>query len=322
MKWKQIVKEYLTFSRKDRIAVLTLAFLLIFVAFVPQIFSRKSSPKQIGAADTAWITEIRKLEVKRPETDGDKTFRENDPTEKSVQYDHSKGSYFNNPKAELFYFDPNTIGPEGWKKLGLRDKTIKTIQNYLSKGGHFYKPEDLSRIYGLFENEYARLEPYIRIEKKETDVTHFKPVETLTSTLSVKTERYKVIDINTADTSSYIALPGIGSKLAARIVNFRDKLGGFYSISQVGETFGLPDSTFQKIKQYLKLENGPVKKININTASVDELKAHPYIKYSLANPIVAYRNEHGLFSKIEDIKKVMAITEDVYTKIAPYLSAQ
>jgi competence ComEA-like helix-hairpin-helix protein len=65
-----------------------------------------------------------------------------------------------------------------------------------------------------------------------------------------------------------------------------------------------------------------VKKININTATIDELKAHPYIKYNLANPIVAYRNEHGSFSKIEDIKKVMAVTEEIYKKIAPYLSLQ
>ena len=112
-----------------------------------------------------------------------------------------------------------------------------------------------------------------------------------------------VIDINTADTSAFISLPGIGSKLAARIVNFRDKLGGFYSIDQVGETFGLPDSTFQKIKQYLKLENTSIKKININTATVDELKAHPYIKYSVANPIIAYRNEHGPFFKSGRYKK-------------------
>ena len=117
-----------------------------------------------------------------------------------------------------------------------------------------------------------------------------------------------------------IALPGIGSKLAARIITFREKLGGFYSLDQVGETYGLPDSTFQKIKQWLKLENALVKKININTATVDEMKFHPYIKYSLANPIVAYRNEHGPFSRIEDIKKVMAVTEDVYKKIAPYLT--
>ena len=66
--------------------------------------------------------------------------------------------------------------------------------------------------------------------------------------------RYSIIDVNTADTSAFISLPGIGSKLAARIVTFREKLGGFYSVEQIGETYGLPDSTFQKIKQWLKLE--------------------------------------------------------------------
>ena len=93
-------------------------------------------------------------------------------------------------------------------------------------------------------------------------------------------------------------------------------------MAQVSETFGLPDSTFQKIKQYLKLENAVVRKININTATVDELKVHPYIRYSLANPIIAYRNEHGLFSKVEDIKKVMAVTDDIYNKIVAYLAVQ
>ncbi|MEI9908827.1 MAG: helix-hairpin-helix domain-containing protein [Bacteroidota bacterium] len=133
---------------------------------------------------------------------------------------------------------------------------------------------------------------------------------------------YAAIDINTADTTAFISLPGIGSKLAARIVNFRDKLGGFYSISQVGETYGLPDSAFQKVKQYLKLENAFVKKININTATVDELKAHPYIKFAIANPIIAYRKEHGPFSKVEDVKKMMTITGDIYNKISPYLTTQ
>ncbi|MEQ1678667.1 MAG: helix-hairpin-helix domain-containing protein, partial [Chitinophagaceae bacterium] len=134
--------------------------------------------------------------------------------------------------------------------------------------------------------------------------------------------RYSIADINSADTAALIALPGIGSKLAMRIINFRDKLGGFYSISQVGETFGLADSTFQKIKQYLKLESSSVKKININTTTLDELKAHPYIKWSVANPIIAYRKEHGNFLSIEDLKKVMAVTDDIYQRIAPYLEVR
>ena len=104
-----------------------------------------------------------------------------------------------------------------------------------------------------------------------------------------------------------------------RIVNFREKLGGFYSIEQVRETYGLPDSTYQKIKLNLKLDNSEVKKININNASVEDLKSHPYIRYNIANAIIAYRKEHGSFSAISDLKKIMIITDEVYQKIAPYL---
>ena len=286
---------------------------------MPTLFPKVGTQKQNSLPDTAWIAAAKKLEVK--ETAGNEnSYRKNDydDNSNSFQYDRSQPA---NVKAELFYFDPNTITAEEWKKLGLKDRTIKTIQNYLSKGGHFYKPEGLSKIYGLHEDEYARLEPYIRIGQKENTSPSGSQNEAFT-TAPVRTEKYKTININIADTSALIALPGIGSKLAARIINFRDKLGGSYSIDQVGETFGLPDSTFQKIKQYLVLENTTVKKININTATVDELKKHSYIKYSLANPIVAYRNEHGPFTKVEDIKKVMAVTEEIYNKISSYLSTQ
>jgi competence ComEA-like helix-hairpin-helix protein len=324
MKWKEFIADYLSFTRRDRIGIIVILALFLIIFFLPKIISTNTASKPVNA-DTAWIAAMKKLERKEIENDNQQNKQYNDDNSNNYQYDRSSSNYYGKPKGELFYFDPNTLSTEGWQRLGLRDKTIHTIQNYLSKGGHFKKPEDLQKIYGLFPNEFERIAPYIKIEptgetknnKEFTDKTptENQPVKTYAS-------RYAVIDINSADTTAFISLPGIGSKLAARIVNFRDKLGGFYSVAQVGETFGLPDSTFQKIKQYLKLENTSIKKININTATVDELKIHPYIKWSLANPIVAYRNEHGPFSKVEDIKKVMTVTEEIYNKIAPYLATQ
>lgn len=320
MKWKEIVVDYLSFTRRDRIGIIVIITILLFVFFSPNFISIGRTNPELK--DTAWMATLQNLEQK--ETQNNQQFSQNaDGNISSYQYDRSSNHYNDKPKGELFYFDPNTLSTDGWKRLGLREKTINTIQNYLNKGGHFKKPEDLQRIYGLFPNEFARIAPYIKIEAtKETSFEkkfadnypkENQPAKSYTS-------RYSIIDINSSDTTAYISLPGIGSKLAARIVNFRDKLGGFYSIEQVRETFGLPDSTFQKIKQYLKLENTSIKKININTATVDDFKVHPYIRWSLANPIIAFRNEHGTFAKVEDIKKVMAVTEEVYEKIAPYLS--
>lgn len=330
----EILHDYFNFSRKERIGIITLIFLIIIIFFLPRLISPHANGKTL-VGDTSWITQLKKLErkdsseIKNKEltsnshpfsAPGEEVSNNDDEYDFSIQ--KSTDNYFSREKTELFYFDPNTLSPAGWQKLGIRNKTIRTIQNYLGKGGHFYKPGDLEKVYGLHRNEYERLAPYIRIEQPQTKKSEeyvSKPAE-FGKSQPEKFSRYSVIDINTADTTAFISLPGIGTRLAARIVNFRDKLGGFYSIDQVKETFGLPDSTFQKIKQYLKLENSVLRKININTATIDELKTHPYIKYNIANPIVAYRNEHGAFTKLEEIKKVMAVTEEVYRKIVFYLT--
>lgn len=322
MNWKDFIQDYFTFSRRDRIAILVITIVIGTVFFLPKAISGNKSATPSGK-DSAWIATMKRIEHK----DGqDSSSNYNDENTSNYQYDRTSKSYYpERGKGELFYFDPNTLSTNGWKKLGLRDKTIGTIQNYLSKGGRFRKPEDLSKIYGLFPNEYERIAPYIRIESTgqpdyDNGNSEYKQPDNPPAKTYVS--KYATVDINTADTTALIALPGIGSKLSARIINFRDKLGGFYSIDQVGETFGLPDSTFQKIKKYLKLETTTLRKININTATIDELKAHPYIKYSLANPIVAYRNQHGNFRKLEELKNVMVITDEIYSKISPYLSTQ
>jgi competence ComEA-like helix-hairpin-helix protein len=242
--------------------------------------------------------------------------RNNRPAEDAQQayaYEVSENTPFT--ESTLFPFNPNTLQEEGWQRLGLRPRTIKTILNYRSKGGRFYKPEDLKRIWGLPAGFYDRVQAYIRIPdaKPEAAPNNFKtPYEKKERTITV-------IDINTADTATLIALPGIGSKLANRIIAFRERLGGFYSVHQLSETYGLPDSTFQKLKPRLQV-HGDLKKLNINTATKDELKTHPYIKWQLANLIVEYRAQHGLFKKPDELKNIMLIDETVYNKMAPYLT--
>jgi DNA uptake protein ComE-like DNA-binding protein len=141
-------------------------------------------------------------------------------------------------------------------------------------------------------------------------------------TSSPPSTRYvaKVIEVNSADTSALISLPGIGSKLAMRIINFRDKLGGFASVNQVGETYGLPDSTFQKIKSRLECNGNSVRKLNINTVDINTLKTHPYIKWNIANAIVNYRQQHGNYRSLDDLKKIVIIDTETFNKIAPYLT--
>src|SRR5205085_1585382 len=146
--------------------------------------------------------------------------------------------------GELFPFDPNTLDAAGWEKLGIRARTIQTIQNFIAKGYEFRKPDDIRRIYGLEKAEADRLVPYVRISQKEAAVTVFEKRPNPTAKTEFERHAFKIIDINAADTTEFISLPGIGSKLATRIVRFRERLGGFSTVDQLGETYGIPDSTF------------------------------------------------------------------------------
>jgi competence protein ComEA len=314
-KHKKHQPEYLFFTRKERIAIIFVVLLLMVYPIIPALYVLFNKPKPDD--HKAFEKEIAGLKVQEPDSSTKYSKRDYPP------YQSLEKKYYDKAiKGELFYFDPNTLSVEGWKKLGVREKTANTIQNYISKGGRFYKAEDIGKIWGLHEDEVTRLLPYVRIEAKPTMVYNKYPDQEKGKTFEKSKFTIAAVEINNADTSAFIALPGIGSKLAARIIAFREKLGGFYKIEQVAETYGLPDSTFQKIKTKLVINGSNVKKLNINTASLDEMKAHPYLRYNIANAIVQYRSQHGSFSLVSDIKKIMMITDDIYNKAAPYLTVK
>jgi competence ComEA-like helix-hairpin-helix protein len=308
--------EYLFFTRKERVGIICIVVMMMGYSCIPYLYFVFNKPEPVD--HTAFEKEIAQLQVQQKDSSRDFTYR-NYP-ENNYYQSSENNNYKYTAKGELFYFDPNVLSADGWVKLGVREKTANTIRNYVSKGGRFYKPEDIAKIWGLHEDEVKRLLPYVRIAAKtETNYNKYPPSEPYKN---YEKPKYTItnIDINNADTTAFIKLPGIGSKLAARIIAFRQKLGGFYKAEQVGETYGLPDSTFQKIKTRLVVGNSTVKMLNINTASVDELKTHPYLRYNIANAIVQYRTQHGSFLSVTDIKKIMLVTDDIYSKAAPYLA--
>ncbi|MFM9911417.1 MAG: helix-hairpin-helix domain-containing protein [Chitinophagaceae bacterium] len=309
--------EYFLFTRKERIAILSLIVLIAGTFFVPMILPA-----------TAYKKSVSEEEFEQARSQLDDVMKKNrignidDKHEDAIQ----NASSFPNNKSQLFSFDPNTINGSGWKKLGLPERTILTIQRYLSKGGRFRKPEDIQKIYGISSAMTTRLIPYIDIESNKKP-ENFQSSKNSYSNSSDRSNlkgdyRNSPIDINAADTTMLISLPGIGSKLAQRIINFREKLGGFYSVNQVAETFGLSDSVFQKNKERFICEIQTIRKVNINTATVEELKLHPYIKWNLANAIVAYRKQHGSFQTTEQLNQLAILKEEALVKLLPYLCVQ
>ncbi len=260
--------------------------------------------------------------------------------------------------AQAFAFDPNQLTYEQGVQLGLSPKLSHTIVNYLEKGGRFGRKEDLKKIYGMTEADYKHLEPYIQLPEATTaaqtgtdgvqsgDIALYETAseqivatepqstddlankQNSSETKTPKDAASKIrknpnakIDINAADTIAWQQLPGIGSSRAKSIVRFRDALGGFANIEQVGETRGLDPETFAAIKGNLLNPNASsLRPININIATQEELSKHPYIDSKTAAIIVKYRKQHGKFAHPTDVKKVGVIDNKQWQKLLPYLS--
>ena len=134
------------------------------------------------------------------------------------------------------------------------------------------------------------------------------------------THDHFILDINISDTSQWKKLKGIGSRRASQVVKYRDLLGGFVNIEQVKEVYSISDSLYDSFSNYIVINDSSIAKININTSNINQLKNHPYIKWNIANSIVSYRNQHGLYKSLNELKKIHIISDELYIKIVSYLT--
>ncbi|WP_181842362.1 ComEA family DNA-binding protein [Emticicia sp. BO119] len=227
---------------------------------------------------------------------------------------------------KLFNFDPNTATVAQLEELGLPRFIAERIEKYRSKGGKFRKKEDLAKIYGLYPETYERLEPYISLPSLEDESTNTPQAEIIAQPIVAekptviapkKTETLTRFDLNTADTTQLKLIRGIGSGYAKRIVKFRDILGGFANADQVRETYGLPTETADELLKY-GFVDGNIRKLKVNQLSLADLR-HPYLKFAQARAIIAYREQHGRFKTIDDLRQIKILDEATIQRIEPYL---
>jgi len=219
-------------------------------------------------------------------------------------------------KGELFEFNPNGLAVENWVKLGLTEKQALGIKKYEAKGGQFRTLADVKKMYPITDEMYHRLEPYIKIPKKESS---FKPYEKFESkALGVKTAVN--VELNSADSAILTTVRGIGPSFASRIIKYRNKLGGFISLDQLKEVYGVDSVKFAQLKPQLNIDKRNVKKININACDFEDIKLFPYLRYKQASAIIAYRKQHGNFSDARDLQKIAILSPELIQKISPYLN--
>jgi competence ComEA-like helix-hairpin-helix protein len=250
---------------------------------------------------------------------------ENDGSFSSKSYDHTPHYYQNNTSKEtqrtieLKPFDPNTATEIELLSLGLENKTVKVLLKYREKGGRFRTKDDLKKIYNLSDIDFFRINSFVQIAENQTITKGYLPTIQNTEVLKKTGIQEQVpIDLNRANMEDLLQLRGIGRTFALRILEHRERLGGFTSLNQLKEVYGLPDTTLNSITPFLRLISSPHRKIKINTATIEDL-THPYLIRKQAEVIIRYRINHGAFRNIEDVKKVGVLSENVAEKLKPYI---
>ena len=215
-------------------------------------------------------------------------------------------------------FDPNEADSTELSRLGLSPYVVRNILKYRQKGGRFRTPESFSRIYGLEQEQFETLKPYIRIAMPK--VAEIKEVDTMTVCKVVEKKPFKypegtLVDVNSADTTELKKIPGIGSGIAKAIVAYRSRLGGFYSLEQLTEIEYVTPS----LVKWFKLEGPVLRPLKVNKAGLEALRAHPYLNFYQAKVIVEHRRKKGQLKSLSQLSLYEEFTEKDLERLSAYL---
>ncbi|MFA6947269.1 MAG: helix-hairpin-helix domain-containing protein [Pedobacter sp.] len=302
---KNLIRSYFSFSKKELNGIFILFLMMFIVLIIPYLYP-------LFVKDQWHDFETFKREAEQ--------FRLSAVKKKTQQKESRRNSGERSAKAVYFEFDPNKLSDEHWLKLGLSVRQIRVIRNYELKGGKFFRKEDLKKIYSVTQSQYKMLEPYIRI----ADLNSVKYPNNYTidskSAGSLPRAIPPSIELNSADSLKLESVRGIGPVFASRIIRFRNRLGGFYNKEQLKEVYGMDSVKYNQLKDLIHVNTGLIRKINLNTATFDEIKRHPYLTYKQMNAIIQYRSQHGSFKSIDDLRNVAILNEEIIRKIEPYFA--
>ena len=204
----------------------------------------------------------------------------------------------------LFPFNPNNLSIKQWQQFGLSSRQAAIIKHYEAKGGTFHIKDDVKKMYSITADDYKRLEPYISLPEAGIN--------------SKKAKASVIIELNTVDTAKLTELKGIGPSFADRIISYRNRLGGFLRKEQLLEVYGFDSTKYAEIKGQVSVDPSRIKKISINTISINQLRIFPYLNYKQANAVIEYRAQHGKYNSIADLKNVVLLDDQLLNRIKPY----
>lgn len=305
-------KDFFYFSKGQRIGIIVLLALIVLVIgtnyLLPFFFPATEK------TETSFLAEVDAFKKSLVSRD---SLRQ---VERQRQYEERYKKYLPYPSYEkvatysLFPFDPNSVDSATFVRLGIKPYVASNILKYRSKGGKFRATTDFGKVYGINPEKFKELEPYISILDNKLAKT---------DSLANKRKLFKqdiIVDLNSADTTLLMQVKGIGRGYAKGIVRFRRATGGFVSVDQLNEIYGMRPENFEKIRPYCSVNLNLIQKININTANVERLNSHPYLSFYQAKAIYELRRNRGKLRNINELKDLSDFSAESLARIRPYLS--
>lgn len=207
-------------------------------------------------------------------------------------------------------FDPNTVSEDELRRMGLPRRIVNSWIQYRLHGGIFRNDSDIVKIYGMTPEIYRGLLPQIHIgESYRRTAGRSKPKEFLIGKL----------DINKSDSAMLTEVRGIGPILSGRIIKYRRLLGGYYSLDQLNEVYGFPDSLVTVVSRFFYADTSALQSININLATEDVMRRHPYIGRYCASGIIKYRKSVQRINNPEELKHNGILSAEQFEKVKKYL---
>ena len=307
------LRKWFSFSKGERVAILTiLAVILILILACLFRPTRKSlSDASLHNLDSLLALRQAALEMQQQQQ-----------AEKAQEV------------AELhpFPFNPNTITEDEWKQIGLNDRQIRNIMNYKAKGGKFYSKNDLGKLYTISEEDFAQLEPYIVLPEvsrsKNTKSSEQSGPSTgsgtagsgvASATSKPENKAISIVDLNTVDSTTLVELPKISGYMALRILEFRDKLGGFVNVEQLRDVKGMDEARFTAIQPYIKIGETEIRKIDVNRADFKTLVHHPYLSYEQVKRIFNQREKRGMIKSWAQLEALLKEKGEVNPLLEHYV---
>ena len=289
----ETLKSFFKFTREQRTGILLL-FIIIIVLQLTYFFVDFSSFSKESPEKEKWLALQSQIDSLKQE----------------------KQDYV--PK--IYPFNPNFITDYKGYKLGMSVTEIDRLLAFRKQNKYVNSSKEFQAVTQVSDSLLNVISPYFKFPDWVNNKKEFKEYNKYPNTAFAKKEKMVVIDINKATQEDLIKINGIGEVVSLRILKFKESLGGFVSMEQMTEIWGLSPEVIENLNTHFKVSTTPtVKKIDINNASIKELSLFPYFKYPISKNIVTFRSMNGDIKNYEDLTKIKGLSIEKAKIIALYL---